>query len=586
VVSVYYQLAPEYPFPAAVEDIVAVYQELLKGHKPKEMGIFGTSAGAILTAEVAVALRQRGLPLPGALGIFSGTGDLSQPADSEALYTIHGFTGHLTPPSKGSLDTSYIGRTNPRDPVLSPLYADLHGLPRFPFDLIRQLRSRRFPVEKGRIFAARLGEDFEPDFASQLVAAGFRQLHAKWVALKGPRTALLLVGSANFTRSGMGTLRDPISANIEACALLKLPASEWDRAKWRPPIQGQEVDWASCSSDQLRAPADDKIRAPDWPEFISRLELTVCWDHLPEPDGALQIHLRSPRPSSLRIEVTAGNNVEEYNEILNAIDGATEGCLTASLSPMQTLAILARRTVLIVWDEDNKSAFFPVNISPESKAGMPSVLGAKPSEEQLLGYFHGRISDEDLLAQLEEQARRPDSGPPPVDVVRRRQLQNYLVREFVESLYGLEQALKESLFSPRAAEQAFLGDLSPMSLAEQIVQAFTSGARSPTATAFQLVELVRVLSCVALPEEQPGAHLAALQEVRERAMKRLFTFIAQLVKKKDFAAAATSHEFGAFVGATLKPELVERWREITAVRATSIALAEENRDSHVGQQVA
>jgi epsilon-lactone hydrolase len=129
VVSVYYRLAPEYPFPAAVEDTVAVYRELLKRYKPEETGLFGTSAGAILTAEAAVALRQRGLPLPAALGIFSGSGDLSQAADSEALYTIHGFTGHLTPPLKGPRDTSYIGRTNPRDLVLSPLYADLQGFP-------------------------------------------------------------------------------------------------------------------------------------------------------------------------------------------------------------------------------------------------------------------------------------------------------------------------------------------------------------------------------------------------------------------------------------------------------------------------
>jgi epsilon-lactone hydrolase len=129
VVSVYYRLAPEHPFPAAVDDTVAVYRELLKDHKPANMGLFGTSAGAILTGEVAVALRQRNLPLPAALGIFSGSGDLSQPGDSIALYTISGFTGHLEPPSKSPHNTSYIGSTNPKDPVLSPVYADLHGFP-------------------------------------------------------------------------------------------------------------------------------------------------------------------------------------------------------------------------------------------------------------------------------------------------------------------------------------------------------------------------------------------------------------------------------------------------------------------------
>ena len=64
VVGVYYRLAPENPFPAAVDDVVAVYKELLKTYKPRNIGLYGTSAGAILSAEVAVKLKQLNLPLP------------------------------------------------------------------------------------------------------------------------------------------------------------------------------------------------------------------------------------------------------------------------------------------------------------------------------------------------------------------------------------------------------------------------------------------------------------------------------------------------------------------------------------------
>src|SRR6202007_2772390 len=97
VVSVYYRLAPENPFPAAVDDVVAVYKELLKTYKPHSIGIFGTSAGAILTCEVTVKLKQLGLPLPGALGVFSSLADFSRPGDSRQLFTINGFPGQIQP---------------------------------------------------------------------------------------------------------------------------------------------------------------------------------------------------------------------------------------------------------------------------------------------------------------------------------------------------------------------------------------------------------------------------------------------------------------------------------------------------------
>src|SRR2546430_3927715 len=130
VVSVYYRLAPENPFPAAVDDVVAVYKELLKTYKPKNIGIFGTSAGAVFTAEGTGRFKRLGLPMPGALGIFSGTGDFSRAGDSLLLYTLEGFPGELgiINPAEPHHD-EYVGKTNPRDAVLSPLFADLKGWP-------------------------------------------------------------------------------------------------------------------------------------------------------------------------------------------------------------------------------------------------------------------------------------------------------------------------------------------------------------------------------------------------------------------------------------------------------------------------
>ncbi len=129
VVAVLYRLAPEYPFPAAVDDSVAVYKELLKNYKPDHIVMYGTSAGAILTAQVAAKLKQLGLPLPAALGIFSGMGDFARAGDSQSMYALRGLAGHLDPPGAGAHDPEYVGSTDPRDPILSPVYGDLHGLP-------------------------------------------------------------------------------------------------------------------------------------------------------------------------------------------------------------------------------------------------------------------------------------------------------------------------------------------------------------------------------------------------------------------------------------------------------------------------
>jgi monoterpene epsilon-lactone hydrolase len=129
VVAVLYRLSPEVKFPAAVDDSIAVYKELLKTYKPKHIVIYGTSAGAILTAEVAAKIKQLGLPMPAALGIFSGMGDFARNGDSLALYALRGLAGHLDPPVPGAHDPFYVAETDPKDPILSPIYGDLHGLP-------------------------------------------------------------------------------------------------------------------------------------------------------------------------------------------------------------------------------------------------------------------------------------------------------------------------------------------------------------------------------------------------------------------------------------------------------------------------
>jgi acetyl esterase/lipase len=123
VIAVLYRLAPEYPFPAAVDDAAAVYQELLKTTAPSSMAVFGTSAGAILSSQLMVRLREANTPLPAALGFFSGTADLARDGDSESILP------KLMGGSIRQLVAPYIGATPEETPSLSPIYGDLHGLP-------------------------------------------------------------------------------------------------------------------------------------------------------------------------------------------------------------------------------------------------------------------------------------------------------------------------------------------------------------------------------------------------------------------------------------------------------------------------
>jgi epsilon-lactone hydrolase len=197
VVSVYYRLAPEHPFPAAVDDIVAVYQALLQTHAPKNIAIYGTSAGAILTCEVAAKLKQLKLPLPGALGVFSAMGDFSRVSDSRQLFALDGLPGFLQPTDSSNLpDPEYVGHTSRQDPVLSPLFADLSGLP--PTLLVTSTRDMLLG-DTTTLHRALLRQGVD----ARLVV--FEALpHAFWYHFEFPETREALELMAHFLDSSVG----------------------------------------------------------------------------------------------------------------------------------------------------------------------------------------------------------------------------------------------------------------------------------------------------------------------------------------------------------------------------------------------
>jgi acetyl esterase/lipase len=126
--AIEYRLAPEHPFPAAIEDAIASYRWLLaNGFDPGHIVVGGDSAGGGLTVALMVAARDEGMPLPAAGVCLSPWVDLAQ---TGASYT----TKAAEDPSvtKAYLDryaNIYLNGADPRAPLASPLYADLQELP-------------------------------------------------------------------------------------------------------------------------------------------------------------------------------------------------------------------------------------------------------------------------------------------------------------------------------------------------------------------------------------------------------------------------------------------------------------------------
>ncbi|CAN7460463.1 alpha/beta hydrolase fold domain-containing protein [Phenylobacterium sp. LjRoot225] len=129
IVSITYRQAPETKFPAASEDVAAVYRELLKTHRPEDIAIFGCSAGGLLTAESMAWFQKEKLPLPGAIGIFCASADARWGGDSRAFGRPFQGLG----PRPGGL--SYFRDEDLTNPLASPVLApDI--LKKFPPTLI------------------------------------------------------------------------------------------------------------------------------------------------------------------------------------------------------------------------------------------------------------------------------------------------------------------------------------------------------------------------------------------------------------------------------------------------------------------
>ena len=185
IVTVMYRMAPEHPFPAAVNDALAVYVEALSQRSPAAIGIYGTSAGAILTLQLLARIKAEGLAMPAAAGFFSGSGDLALAGDCEAF--LPSILGERSAPDTLS---DYTLGTERTDPLLSPVYGDLSGLP--PMLLMTSTRDQLLSqTVLADLALRRAGVTVDLRVYEGMV-------HAFWAWIECPETEVALKAQADF----------------------------------------------------------------------------------------------------------------------------------------------------------------------------------------------------------------------------------------------------------------------------------------------------------------------------------------------------------------------------------------------------
>jgi epsilon-lactone hydrolase len=129
VISVDYRMPPDFPYPAALDDAMAVYRAVLKTTTARNVGIFGTSTGGGMTLAMVLRAKMEKLPLPGAIAPGTPWSDMTK---TGASFYANEMLDNVLVSDDGFLHAAallYANGQDLKDPLLSPVYGDMHGFP-------------------------------------------------------------------------------------------------------------------------------------------------------------------------------------------------------------------------------------------------------------------------------------------------------------------------------------------------------------------------------------------------------------------------------------------------------------------------
>jgi acetyl esterase/lipase len=129
VISVDYRMAPDHPYPAALDDVIALWRAVSTTTDPKKTALFGASAGGNLTLAAVLRAKQENLPLPAAIAPATPMSDLTNAGDT---FHTNAFLDNVLVAPDGDCDKRaalYLDGRDAKDPLLSPVYGDMHGFP-------------------------------------------------------------------------------------------------------------------------------------------------------------------------------------------------------------------------------------------------------------------------------------------------------------------------------------------------------------------------------------------------------------------------------------------------------------------------